>query len=235
MLYWALRAPLAFCQAWLLTFGGLAPVLAVVGAVSVFLPHPQVSIVTHILGGFWVGPRWGLTVGFVSLIVAPIAALTLPVASRALDVGIARALLSHSETEALKASVDHLRSSREQAVDSAEAEGRRIERDLHDGAHQRLVALSMLLGRAQARLSTADDEILARLLREARTETTTAIGEIRDLTRGLHPPVLPTADSTRPCRPSRRACRCPSTSPWTSPDGRPSRSRRSSASLSRRR
>jgi signal transduction histidine kinase len=68
------------------------------------------------------------------------------------------------------------------------AELRRIERDLHDGAQARLVALSMHLGRAEARLD--DQPELAQLVRQARQEAGSAIAELRDLARGIAPPVL---------------------------------------------
>ena len=65
---------------------------------------------------------------------------------------------------------------------------RRIERDLHDGAQARLVALTMQLGRAEARLN--DNPEAAELVREARGEAKEAIAELRDLARGIAPPVL---------------------------------------------
>ena len=68
------------------------------------------------------------------------------------------------------------------------AELRRIERDLHDGAQARLVALSMQLGRAEERL--ADQPEVADLVRRARGEAGAAIAELRDLARGIAPPVL---------------------------------------------
>ena len=68
------------------------------------------------------------------------------------------------------------------------AELRRIERDLHDGAQARLVALSMQLGRAEERL--ADQPEVADLVRQARGEAGAAIAELRDLARGIAPPVL---------------------------------------------
>ena len=68
------------------------------------------------------------------------------------------------------------------------AELRRIERDLHDGAQARLVALSMQLGRAEERL--ADQPEVAELVRRARGEAGAAIAELRDLARGIAPPVL---------------------------------------------
>ena len=73
-------------------------------------------------------------------------------------------------------------------LDVQASELRRIERDLHDGAQARLVALSMQLGRAEERL--ADRPETAALVRQAREEATAAIAELRDLARGIAPPVL---------------------------------------------
>ena len=89
----------------------------------------------------------------------------------------------------LAARVAELEISRERVVDAAEAERRRIERDLHDGAQQRLVALAMELGRAKARF--ADDLDTARLLvDQAHIQAKEALTELRNLVRGVHPPVL---------------------------------------------
>ena len=107
----------------------------------------------------------------------------------AVDALLARRLLGRSETGELAERVSRLVTSRQQVVDSAEAERRRMERDLHDGAQQRQVSLAMTLGRAKNRLVEADPEIKA-LVDEAHAEALLAIGELRDLTRGLHPPVL---------------------------------------------
>jgi signal transduction histidine kinase len=84
--------------------------------------------------------------------------------------------------------VDELTRTRRGALDVQAAELRRIERDLHDGAQARLVALSMQLGRAEARLG--DDHEVTELLRAARGEASAAIAELRDLARGIAPPVL---------------------------------------------
>ena len=73
-------------------------------------------------------------------------------------------------------------------LDVQAAELRRIERDLHDGAQARLVALSMNLGRAEERLG--DRPEVAGLLRQARADAGAAIAELRDLARGIAPPVL---------------------------------------------
>jgi signal transduction histidine kinase len=84
--------------------------------------------------------------------------------------------------------VDTLTRTRRGALDVQAAELRRIERDLHDGAQSRLVALSMQLGRAEERL--ADQPDVAELVRQARGEASAAIAELRDLARGISPPVL---------------------------------------------
>jgi signal transduction histidine kinase len=88
----------------------------------------------------------------------------------------------------LQVRVDELTRTRSGALDVQAAELRRIERDLHDGAQARLVALSMQLGRAEERLS--DRPETAALVRRAREEATAAIAELRDLARGISPPML---------------------------------------------
>jgi signal transduction histidine kinase len=84
--------------------------------------------------------------------------------------------------------VETLTKTRRGALDVQSAELRRIERDLHDGAQARLVALSMQLGRAEERLG--DEPETAALLRAARSEASAAIAELRDLARGIAPPIL---------------------------------------------
>jgi signal transduction histidine kinase len=89
----------------------------------------------------------------------------------------------------LEARIDVLETTRAGAVEAAEGELRRIERDLHDGAQARLVALGMSLGLAEQRLAD-DPEGAKRLLEEARAGAEEALRELRDLARGIHPPVL---------------------------------------------
>ena len=84
--------------------------------------------------------------------------------------------------------VDELTRTRRGVLDVQAGELRRIERDLHDGAQARLVALTMQLGRAEARLGEHPEA--AELVREARGEASAAISELRDLARGIAPPVL---------------------------------------------
>ena len=85
--------------------------------------------------------------------------------------------------------VVELESDRGVVVDTAAADLRRIERDLHDGAQARLVALAMDLGLAKEKL-TEDPEAAARMVGAAHGEVKTALQELRDLARGIHPAVL---------------------------------------------
>ncbi|MEU7579199.1 sensor domain-containing protein [Streptomyces sp. NPDC041068] len=85
--------------------------------------------------------------------------------------------------------VDRLTETRHDAVDSYAAELRRIERDLHDGAQARLVAMGMDLGTIEAMID-ADPAKAKELLAKARQNSGEALTELRDLVRGIHPPVL---------------------------------------------
>jgi signal transduction histidine kinase len=85
--------------------------------------------------------------------------------------------------------VQRLAEARTDAVDGAAAELRRVERDLHDGAQARLVALGMNL-RAAERLMPASPEAALALVAEARETSSRALTDLRDLVRGIHPPVL---------------------------------------------
>ncbi|MCN9241354.1 sensor domain-containing protein [Streptomyces sp. RY43-2] len=85
--------------------------------------------------------------------------------------------------------VVELESDRGVVVDTAAADLRRIERDLHDGAQARLVNLAMDLGLAKEKL-TEDPQAAARMVDEAHGEVKTALQELRDLARGIHPAVL---------------------------------------------
>ncbi|NGO14725.1 histidine kinase [Streptomyces sp. HC44] len=88
----------------------------------------------------------------------------------------------------LRANVDELRGSRARVIEAGQKERQRLERDLHDGAQQRLIALSLDLGMLQARL---DGDAAARaLLAQAKKEIAASLGELRDVARGLHPAVL---------------------------------------------
>ena len=88
-----------------------------------------------------------------------------------------------------EARVEELTQSRAGAVEAAESQLRRIERDLHDGAQARLVALGMNIGLAEQQLEK-DPEKAQDHLAEARKAAGAALQELRDLARGIHPPIL---------------------------------------------
>ncbi len=120
------------------------------------------------------------------LMIAVAALLTYALTS--LEGVLARAMLGPTARD-LEREVDQLRDSRSRVVDSVDAERRRIERDLHDGAQQRLVAVAMNLGRARSQYDK-DPEAARRLLDEAHQDAKQALEELRDLARGIHPAVL---------------------------------------------
>lgn len=105
-----------------------------------------------------------------------------------LETVLAAALLDASPEE-LKRRVDDIARSRSRTVNAADEERRRLERDLHDGAQQRMVSLAMTLGLAQQKLAT-NPELGAKLVSEAHEEAKRALQDLRDLARGLHPAVL---------------------------------------------
>jgi signal transduction histidine kinase len=101
----------------------------------------------------------------------------------------ARALLGPGPDPELAGRVEQLTQTRAEAVDSAAAELRRVERDLHDGAQARLVALGMNLRAAERLIHTSPQAAVA-LVAEARQASSLALTELRDLVRGIYPPVL---------------------------------------------
>lgn len=105
-----------------------------------------------------------------------------------LEAVLASALLDVSSDE-LRRRVADLSSSRTRTMSAADQERRRLERDLHDGAQQRMVSLAMTLGLAQEKL-TSDPEHGARLVAEAHEEAKRALQDLRDLARGIHPAIL---------------------------------------------
>lgn len=133
-----------------------------------------VCVAIWLLGGtgdFW--PRWPIAAGWALYAV--------------LRLGPYGDTWARSAT--LRTRIDELTTSRREVVDTQAEELRRIERDLHDGAQARLVALSMQLGRAEAKLA-ADQRPEAELVSAARKEALEAIRELRDLARGIAPPIL---------------------------------------------
>ena len=102
---------------------------------------------------------------------------------------LCRYFLAPAERDRLARRIAQLTESRAETVDTQAAELRRIERDLHDGAQARLVSLGMSLGLAE-NLLASDPDAAGELLAEAREATGLALAELRDLVRGIHPPVL---------------------------------------------
>ncbi len=133
-------------------------------------------------GGAWLA----MAVGIVGLVyIAPW--ITMGIASA--EHSMARALLGPTHEAELAAQVTLAETGRTAAVDSAEAERRRIERDLHDGAQQRLVALAANLGAAREKLEQEPEEG-REMVAVAHEEAKAALAEIRDLVRGIHPVIL---------------------------------------------
>ena len=93
----------------------------------------------------------------------------------------------HAET---RAQLEQVRESRVRIVTTADEERRRIERDIHDGAQQRLVALALQLRLAQRRLRDGSDTEVERLLAATVDELQFAVDELRELARGVHPAIL---------------------------------------------
>jgi signal transduction histidine kinase len=104
--------------------------------------------------------------------------------------GMTRLLMGPGRSQVLTDRIGQLEHSRAEVIDTAEAERRRIERDLHDGAQQRLVAMTMELARAQARLAAEDPAAARMLVDQAHGQAMAALAELRNLVRGVHPPVL---------------------------------------------
>jgi signal transduction histidine kinase len=125
-----------------------------------------------------------ILIGIALLLLAPVLARAMAL----LDLSIARTLLGPSRQE-LDQRIETLTESRAGVIDAADAERRRIERDLHDGAQQRLVSLAMNLGLARATLRDLPDPAREAIER-AHEESKQALKELRDLVRGLHPAVL---------------------------------------------
>jgi signal transduction histidine kinase len=114
------------------------------------------------------------------------------------DPGLASAVSAavrlHVENTRLEAEVrrqlEDVRGSRARLVEAADTERRRLERDLHDGAQQRLVGLALDVRRARARLSEGAEPALVAALDDAATDVALAIDELRELARGIHPSIL---------------------------------------------
>ncbi|OLT20854.1 histidine kinase [Actinomadura sp. CNU-125] len=174
-----------------LVLGLLGGGLTLYGLEGVFVAPLVAQMADYGWGPFWMLNDWGAT-GYAGTFVlaSALIAVSVPAGTVALKAHalFCRSLLAPTRG-ALAARVERLAETRSDTVDASAAELRRIERDLHDGAQARLVALSMNIGLAEEMLKH-DPETAARLLAEAREAGGTALTELRDLVRGIHPPVL---------------------------------------------
>ena len=169
--------------------GGLLWVAALIGLATL-----AVLALFTAFGVFrYAGPRvWGgaeLWFVLLSVLLVYLSPWIVSAAVR-MDARAAADLLGPSRAEKLARRVANLTESRAATVDAADAERRRIERDLHDGAQQRLVSLAMNLGLARATLADELSEPARQALQEAHEEAKEALTELRELVRGLHPVVL---------------------------------------------
>jgi len=200
--YALLRLPLSLVQVCVvLVVWATALALIVLPAYSFALPRGG-----PVLGGQVVrGPGQlasAVVVGLLVLLAAPWVTQALAV----LDGVVAGRLLGPGRRADLTARIGELETSRAQVVDAAETERRRIERDLHDGAQQRLVSLAMELGRARAKFDT-DPQAAEEIVGQAHEQAKEALAELRNLVRGVHPPVL--SDRGLDAALSGLAARCP--------------------------
>ncbi|MBU3703028.1 MAG: sensor histidine kinase [Ilumatobacteraceae bacterium] len=106
------------------------------------------------------------------------------------QITLSRSLLSIGHAALLEQKVDELDRSRSDTIAAAEAERRRIERDLHDGTQQRLTGVAIDLGIARERLTVVGDEQSLELVDRAHEGVKEAIAELRNLVRGIHPAIL---------------------------------------------
>ena len=157
---------------------------AVIGIFSAINPE---GFSSYLIGGSTGGlGRIGIAIGSLIVLASSVAILWFaPYLDRALD----RSLLPPARTAALQAEVTELDRARMAGIEAAAAERLRIERDLHDGAQPRLVALSMTLGMAKSKIDT-DPERAKELVSEAHAESKGIVNELRQLARGIHPAVL---------------------------------------------
>ncbi|GHJ48843.1 histidine kinase [Catellatospora sp. TT07R-123] len=161
-----------------LTLWLLGPALAVI---AVYAPTLPSSVAPHGASSIVAVS----TIGIIMLLSAPWVTLF----AVRVDTGMATALLAPSRSEELARRVATLSESRAAMIDAADAERRRIERDLHDGTQQRLVSLAMNLGMTRTMLIDVPAE-LREAIERAHDEAKLALSELRAVVRGLHPAIL---------------------------------------------
>ncbi|MFI5914625.1 histidine kinase [Dactylosporangium sp. NPDC051541] len=170
-----------------LIVGGVGAVaVAVAWAGGAVLVFAGISGAAGGTNGGGISGRVGLVlVGVVLVFAAPLVARSVA----AVDLTVAQRLLGAGAQEALRRRLAEVERSRADLVAAADAERRRIERDLHDGMQQRLVALAMNLGMARVAFPEAPAE-LREALGRSHDDAKQALAELRGIVRGLHPAVL---------------------------------------------
>ena len=183
--YALIRLPFSLLQAIVvLSVWGLGVALVALPAYNGALPGGHAHLGAFALNNLaWVA--LGVVIGVAMLLAAP--SLTRVLAAE--DAAVARWLLGPGRQARMEARIGELETSRAGVVDAAETERRRIERDLHDGAQQRLVSLAMELGRARAKFAS-DPQAAEAIVGQAHEQAKEALTELRNLVRGVHPPVL---------------------------------------------
>jgi signal transduction histidine kinase len=181
LVFVALKFPLG-----VLSFGAVVA-LGWFALVLLFSPLIVLSTTVTIFGWIVTSPLQALPLAVVG---APAVLLVLHLSNGLawLWALFARVMLGPSTVQ-LHERVDDLRDARARIIAAGDAERRRIERDLHDGAQQHLVALSLTLGMAESRLKS-DPEAVGPLIAQAREEAALAVKELRDLASGIHPALL---------------------------------------------
>ncbi|WP_328956900.1 sensor histidine kinase [Kitasatospora purpeofusca] len=172
--------------------------LVALGALVVLWGWGAAVVASTVLGWSWMMPSTSPVADHWAKLDVPLTAAgvlllaVLPRAVRllaALDEALAVRMLGPGRTAVLEHRIEEVVESRAGLVDAVDAERRRIERDLHDGAQQRLTSLAMNLGLARRTLKDVPSEAM-QVIVEAHEEAQAAIDELRDLVRGLHPAVL---------------------------------------------
>jgi len=181
--------------------GLLSLALTLFGAITILAPvvvmveASRRTLTLNLWGDVWVvaGPADALPL-VIAVLLAVVVLVYITVLVGAGQASIARALLSPRQEE-LESQVARLTLSRLSLVEAFESERRRIERDLHDGAQQQIVALSMTLGIVELELDEAagrgaDVQSARRLVATAHAQAETALASLRDTVRGIYPQVL---------------------------------------------
>ncbi|MGF3052451.1 sensor histidine kinase [Microbacterium sp. YY-03] len=173
-------------------------IMFVLASVAIGLLGTIFSALTVLIGSarfpqreFWIlifGPMSGAG-ATIAAVIAILVALALLAALGVAHREISRSMLVPSREAQLVAQANVASHRRNEAINAAEIERTRIERDLHDGVQPRLVSVGMTLGMAKNKMAT-DPEAAAALIEEAHLSTKAAITELRQLARGIHPAVL---------------------------------------------